>query len=188
MQDRHRGGGQADRDRGRGREPGHAGGDEPSGGAQEDRGKGGAAAEAAQAEADAVRVVVVADTTRAYADAASAAAREDVARSIVGLLDESLRLTEKRHDAGLEDGLAVARIRTLRDQRSADIPAIETERRAALFALATLTGRAPADYRLLSLRYTERFQAQDVNRVAVMPSGLIGGVSLVEGATPGCGS
>ncbi|MGX7897021.1 efflux transporter outer membrane subunit [Tsuneonella sp. HG222] len=100
---------------------------------------------ATQAEADAVRVVVVADTTRAYADAASAAAREAVARSIVDLLDQSLRLTERRHDAGLEDGLAVARIRTLRDQRSAQIPGIEAERRAALFSLATLTGRAPAE-------------------------------------------
>ncbi|WP_305097299.1 efflux transporter outer membrane subunit [Croceibacterium aestuarii] len=101
--------------------------------------------EVAQAEADAVRVVVVADTTRAYADAASAAARIAVAKSIVGLLDETLHLTNRRHDAGLEDGLAVARIETLREQRAAEIPALEAERRAALFALATLTGRAPAD-------------------------------------------
>src|SRR5690606_21844772 len=39
----------------------------------------------------------------------------------------------------------VARINTLRDQRAAEIPAIEAERAAALFRLATLTGRAPAD-------------------------------------------
>jgi NodT family efflux transporter outer membrane factor (OMF) lipoprotein len=101
--------------------------------------------ESAQAEADAVRVVVVADTTRAYADAASAAARLAVAEQIVALLDSAARLTQRRRDAGVEDGLAVARIATLRDQRAAEIPAIEAERRAALFALATLTGRAPAD-------------------------------------------
>ena len=41
-------------------------------------------------------------------------------------------------------GLDLARITTLRDQRSADIPFIEAERQAALFRLATLTGRAPA--------------------------------------------
>src|SRR3546814_11500909 len=41
-------------------------------------------------------------------------------------------------------GLDLARITTLRDQRAADIPAIEAERQAALFRLATLTGRAPA--------------------------------------------
>ena len=98
----------------------------------------------ARADADTVRVLVVADTTRAYADAASAAARLTVAREIVDLLDRSLLLTRKRHDAGLEDGLAVARIETLREQRSAQIPAIVADRRAALFALATLTGRTPA--------------------------------------------
>ncbi|MBT2134704.1 TolC family protein [Croceibacterium sp. LX-88] len=100
---------------------------------------------ASQADADAVRVMVVADTTRAYADAASGAARLRVARDIVRLLDESLALTSRRHDAGLETGLAVAQIATLREQRAAEIPAIEAERQAALFRLATLTGRAPAE-------------------------------------------
>ncbi|WP_137681684.1 efflux transporter outer membrane subunit [Aurantiacibacter suaedae] len=99
---------------------------------------------AARADAEGVRVMVVADTTRAYADAASAAARLRVAQSIVDLLEDSLRLTRVRHDAGYTDGLAVARIESLLKQRAATIPAIEAERRAALFALATLTGRAPA--------------------------------------------
>jgi NodT family efflux transporter outer membrane factor (OMF) lipoprotein len=100
---------------------------------------------ASEADADAVRMMVVADTTRAYADAASGAARLRVAREIVELLDQSLELTRKRHAAGLESGLAVARIATLRDQRAADIPALEAARAAALFRLATLTGRAPAE-------------------------------------------
>ena len=101
--------------------------------------------ETAQADADAVRVIVVADTTRAYAEAAGTAARIDVANRIVSLLDDSLRITSRRHDAGLESGLAVAQIETLREQRAAEIPALQAQRRAALFALATLTGRAPAD-------------------------------------------
>lgn len=100
---------------------------------------------ASQADADAARVMVVADTTRAYADAASGAARLRVAREIVDLLDRSLDLTRKRHAEGLEDGLAVARIATLREQRAAEIPALEAERQAALFRLATLTGRAPPE-------------------------------------------
>lgn len=99
---------------------------------------------ATQADADATRVMVVADTTQAYAAATSSAARIANARSIVALLDETLRLVRKRHDAGLADGLAVARIETLREQRAAAIPAIEAQRTAALFALATLTGRAPS--------------------------------------------
>jgi NodT family efflux transporter outer membrane factor (OMF) lipoprotein len=105
---------------------------------------------AARADADAVRVMVVADTTLAYADAASAAARLQVARSIASLLDDSLRLTRLRHDAGMTDGLAVARIETLRDQRAATVPSIEAERSAALFALATLTGRTPAQLPAIS--------------------------------------
>ncbi|AKH44112.1 putative efflux pump outer membrane protein TtgC precursor [Croceibacterium atlanticum] len=100
---------------------------------------------ASEADADAIRVMVVADTTRAYADAASGAERLRVAHEIVDLLDESLELTRKRHKAGLEHGLAVARIATLRDQRAAEIPALEAQRRVALFRLATLTGRAPAE-------------------------------------------
>lgn len=100
---------------------------------------------ASQADADAVRVMVITDTTRAYADAASGAAQVTVAREVVALLDQSLALTQRRYDAGLESGLAVAQIRTLREQRAAEIPALEGARQAALFRLATLTGRAPAE-------------------------------------------
>jgi NodT family efflux transporter outer membrane factor (OMF) lipoprotein len=100
---------------------------------------------AAEADADAVRVTVVADTTRAYADAASASARLAVAQHTVDLLDQSLTLTGRRHEAGLATGLDTARIAALRNQRAADIPGIEAERDAALFQLATLTGRTPAD-------------------------------------------
>ncbi|KHL24594.1 transporter [Croceibacterium mercuriale] len=100
---------------------------------------------AADADADAVRVIVVAETTRAYADAAGTAARIAVARDIVELLDQSLGLTQRRYDEGFETGLAVARIATLREQRAAEIPALEAIRAGALFRLATLTGRAPAE-------------------------------------------
>lgn len=99
---------------------------------------------AAEADAEAVRVMVVSDTTLAYADAASGAARLGVARHIVDLLDRQVMLTGRRKEAGLATGLDLARITTLRDQRAADIPAIEADRQAALFRLATLTGRAPA--------------------------------------------
>jgi NodT family efflux transporter outer membrane factor (OMF) lipoprotein len=100
-------------------------------------------AAAAAADADAVRVAVVADTTRAYADAASGAARIQVAQQIVALLDRSLDLTKHRQGAGLATSLDVARIATLREQRAADIPRLEADRQAAIFRLATLTGRTP---------------------------------------------
>jgi NodT family efflux transporter outer membrane factor (OMF) lipoprotein len=88
-------------------------------------------------------VAVVAETARAYADAASAAERQDVAERIVSLLDRSLTLTERRRSVGLGNGLDVARIAALRDQRRAEVPALAAERQAALFRLATLTGRRP---------------------------------------------
>lgn len=100
---------------------------------------------ASEADADAVRVIVVAETIRAYADAAANAARLRVTRDMVELLEQSRLLTSRRHEAGLESGLAVARIATLRDQRAADIPLLEAARSSALFRLATLTGRAPAE-------------------------------------------
>ena len=100
---------------------------------------------AAQADADAVRVAIVAETARAYAEAANAAERLAVAQHIVELLDGSLKLTEKRVEVGLNSQLDTARIATLRNQRQAEIPAIAAERDNALFRLAMLTGRAPAE-------------------------------------------
>ena len=100
---------------------------------------------AAEADADAVRVGIVAETARAYADAASAAERLEVARRIVELLDQSLNLTERRVEVGLTTRLDTARIAALRNQRQAEIPAIAAERDNALFRLAMLTGRAPAE-------------------------------------------
>ena len=100
---------------------------------------------AAEADADAVRVTVAAETARAYADAASAAERLGVAERIVVLLDKSVALAARRAEVGLTTKLDTARVAALRDQRAADIPAIAAERDAALFRLATLTGRTPAE-------------------------------------------
>jgi NodT family efflux transporter outer membrane factor (OMF) lipoprotein len=100
---------------------------------------------AASADADAVRVGIVAETARAYADAVSSAERIAVAQRIVELLDRSLALTERRHQVGLATGLDTARIAALRDQRQAEVPLLEAQRQAALFRLATLTGRTPRE-------------------------------------------
>jgi NodT family efflux transporter outer membrane factor (OMF) lipoprotein len=100
---------------------------------------------AAAADTDAVRVAIVAATTRAYVDAASAAQRQSVAERIVALLEKSAELTSKRVDAGRATRLDYVRIAALRDQRAALVPAIMAERQAALFRLATLTGRSPHD-------------------------------------------
>ncbi|WP_347302232.1 efflux transporter outer membrane subunit [Croceibacterium sp. TMG7-5b_MA50] len=163
---------------------------------------------AADADADAVRVMVVAETTRAYADAAGFAARIAVAQDIVALLDQSLGLTQRRYDEGFETGLAVSRIATLREQRVAEIPALEAARAGALFRLATLTGRAPAELpavagerslvleitqplpvgdgaqllaRRPDIRAAERRVAADTARIGVATADLYPRISLAAG-------
>lgn len=102
-------------------------------------------AEALAAARDAVRVVVAAETARAYADASSSAERLAVAQRTVDLIDQTLTLTTKRFEAGRGTRLDVARVASLRDQQRAALPPLRAERDGALFRLATLTGRAPAD-------------------------------------------
>lgn len=100
---------------------------------------------AAAADTDAVRVVIVSDTISAYVDAAAAAEQLDVAHANVALLDRSVQVTQKRFDAGLAEKLDVLRITALRDEQKTRIPDIEARRAAALFRLATLTGRSPGE-------------------------------------------
>jgi NodT family efflux transporter outer membrane factor (OMF) lipoprotein len=100
---------------------------------------------AAAGDADAMRVAVVADTVRAYVDATASAQRIAVAQQTVDLLDQSLRISQARFDVGRSDRLDVIRITSLRDQQQALIPSLVADRNAALFRLATLTGRTPQD-------------------------------------------
>ncbi len=47
-------------------------------------------------------------------------------------------------------------------------------------AVNALAGRPPADRRLLTLRYGERFQDQDQDRITAQPSGLSGPITLLS--------
>lgn len=99
--------------------------------------------QAAQADADAMRVTIIADTVRAYLDVTATAERVAVAERTVDLLNQSIRITSARFDVGRSDRLDVIRVTTLRDQQQAQIPGLRADRDAALFRLATLTGRVP---------------------------------------------
>ncbi len=46
-------------------------------------------------------------------------------------------------------------------------------------ALNYMAGRRLPDYRLLNLRYGERFQAQDMDKVRAVPAGLLGPIRLI---------
>ncbi|HJX91154.1 MAG TPA: glycosyl hydrolase [Pyrinomonadaceae bacterium] len=49
-------------------------------------------------------------------------------------------------------------------------------------AMNYMAGHSLPDYRLLNLRYGERFQAQDMDKIQALPSGLLGPVRLVASA------
>jgi len=42
-----------------------------------------------------------------------------------------------------------------------------------------MAGHSLPDYRLLNLRYGERFQPQDLDKIEPLPSGLLGPVRLI---------
>jgi hypothetical protein len=47
-------------------------------------------------------------------------------------------------------------------------------------ALNYMAGRKLPDYKLLNLRYGERFQPQEMDKIQVLPSGLTGNIHLVS--------
>ena len=50
----------------------------------------------------------------------------------------------------------------------------------ANLAINEMAGRPLSDYRLLNLRYGERFVPQDMQDVKPLPSGIVGTVRLVK--------
>jgi NodT family efflux transporter outer membrane factor (OMF) lipoprotein len=100
-------------------------------------------ADAAQAQLDAARVSVAAETARAYVGACSNAAQKAVALDTVALQGKTLGLTKTLFDAGRGTLRDVQRADVLLAQTQAQIPSFEAERRAALYALAVLTGQPP---------------------------------------------
>ena len=99
----------------------------------------------AQAQVDAARVSVAAETARTYASACSFADRAAVARETVDLQARSLAITERLVSGGRSNERDLMQARALYEETRAQVPTLQAERRAALYALAVLTGDAPAD-------------------------------------------
>ena len=102
-------------------------------------------ARAAEAALEVVRVTVVAETTRAYADTCALNAQVAVAERNIDLQSQTATLTQTLLDGGIGNGLDVARARAALEQTRASLPPLLAARDAALFRLATLTGRTPAE-------------------------------------------
>ncbi len=101
--------------------------------------------DAAAADLDAARIAVAAEVARSYALACANAAQADVARETAALQDRTLDLTRRLLTGGRGTQREVDQATVLAENARASVPAFEAERRAALYALAALTGRPPAE-------------------------------------------
>jgi outer membrane protein, multidrug efflux system len=102
--------------------------------------------EAVEAARDLVRVNVAAETLRAYVDACGAGQQLSAAQRILRIQSDNLALTERLYHGGRATTLDVTQTRQLVDQQTGSIPPLEAARRNALFRMATLTGKPPAEY------------------------------------------
>lgn len=102
--------------------------------------------EAVRAAYDLAKVTVAAETARAYADACGAGEQLAAARRSLALQQQSGVLTRRLVSAGRGTALDVTRSTSQISQYQANIPALLILQRNALYRLAVLTGRPPADY------------------------------------------
>ncbi|WP_342250199.1 efflux transporter outer membrane subunit [Sphingomonas sp. OTU376] len=100
---------------------------------------------ASQAAYDLARVTVVAETIRAYSDACAAGQQLKVASQTLKLQEDTFDLTRRLEAGGRGTGLETAQGGALLEQTRATVPVFEAQRKAALFRLATLTGKPPAE-------------------------------------------
>lgn len=106
----------------------------------------GADVAATQAAYDATRATVVADTTRAYLDACAAGREIGIAQQAVALQARTTNLTQRLIRAGRGIALDATRSRAQEEQVRATLPSLLGAKQVALFRLATLTGRPPAEF------------------------------------------
>jgi len=102
-------------------------------------------ADAVAAARDGVRVVVAAETTRAYAAVCALGEELAVAHHSLEVISHEADIIAERYAAGASSVFDVTRAQALVSQVRSGIPGIEGQRRAALFELAALLGRAPAE-------------------------------------------
>ena len=169
-------------------------------------------AQAAAAALDGARISIAAQVAQSYADACGFAAQADVARETARLQGNTRDLTQRLLDAGRGTQRDVDQAAVLVEQANAQVPQLEAERRAQLYALAALTGRPPAELdaaaaqcravpkvatvipvgdgaallaRRPDVRQAERTLAADTARIGIATSQLFPSVTLAGTATLG---
>ena len=102
-------------------------------------------ADAAQAAEDAVRVTVAAETASAYANICGYGRQIAVAHNSLDVVQKTYVLFVVQRNAGAIGDFDLERQGVLLEQARAVIPPLEGQRRAALFTLAALIGKTPAE-------------------------------------------
>ncbi|WP_298668126.1 efflux transporter outer membrane subunit [uncultured Sphingomonas sp.] len=112
-----------------------------------------ASADAAAQEAalDGVRLAVVADTVLAYADLCGATQGIAAAREVSAAQERSLALVTEQLQAGEVSPLEVSQAATIAASARAEIAPFEAQHANALYRLAALQGRSPAEARAFSI-------------------------------------
>jgi outer membrane protein TolC len=99
-----------------------------------------------EAARDAVRISVAAATTKAYADVCAANYQIATVQRVVTLQQQTLDATVRLQRGGRGTAFDVSRARTAVESSKANLPAFHAKRQTALYLLATLLGKAPAEY------------------------------------------
>ncbi|MDX3909374.1 MAG: efflux transporter outer membrane subunit [Sphingobium sp.] len=171
---------------------------------------GNADAAAAQAGLDVARVSIAAETARTYADVCGFGAQAAAARETVTLQSRTLDLTQRLLSGGGNTQRDVDQAILLVEQARAQLATAEAEQRAAVYALAVLTGQPPANAdqslfacttlptvaqsipvgdgqtllaRRPDVRQAERQLAADTARIGVATAALYPSISLLGSAT-----
>jgi NodT family efflux transporter outer membrane factor (OMF) lipoprotein len=100
-------------------------------------------AQAAAAARDDLKVTIAAETTRAYAQVCALGEEIAVARRSLDVVGREAEITARRHEAGASTEFDLVRAQGLVAQVRSTIPALEGQRRSALFELTEILGRTP---------------------------------------------
>jgi NodT family efflux transporter outer membrane factor (OMF) lipoprotein len=102
-------------------------------------------ADAVKAAFDLTRITVAAETTRAYSDVCSFNRQLAVANETLQIQERTFDLTRRLFEGGRATRLETGQAGALYEQTRASIPQLMAQRSGALYRLALLTGKPPAD-------------------------------------------
>ncbi len=134
-------------------------------------------ADAVQAAFDLTRITVAAETTRAYADVCAYNRQLAVAEETLRIQEQTFDLTRRLFEGGRATRLDTGQAGALLEQTRATLPTLKAQRAGALYRLALLTGKPPAEApqaallaRRPDIRRAERQLAAAAARVNVWAS------------------